>query len=123
MIVFFVNQIPSYKTKMNKLLFYADFDYFRDYGVSIIGTKYNAIPYGHVPNMYGTIFENLAEPDIIDLFFESKENRSKKEKLLGRSSRPFNPDLFSSEELQYLENLDIRFLASKASTLSKRAVS
>jgi len=109
MIVFFAHHLPSYKTKMNKLLFYSDFAFFRDYGVSISGTKYKAIPYGPVPNMYETVFENMAETDIIDIFFESKDNGSKKEKLVGRSDRPFNPDLFSPEELQYLEKVANQF--------------
>jgi putative zinc finger/helix-turn-helix YgiT family protein len=109
MIVYFAHEIPSYKTKMNKLLFYADFAYFRDYGVSISGTKYKAIPYGPVPNMNETIFENMAETDVIDIFFESKENGSKKEKLVGRSDRPFDPSLFPPEELQYLEKVANQF--------------
>ena len=87
----------------------ADFAYFRDYGVSISGTKYKAIPYGPVPNMYETIFENMAETDVIDIFFESKENGSKKEKLVGRSDRPFNPSLFSTEELHYLKKVANQF--------------
>lgn len=109
MVVYFAHQNPSYKTKMNKLLFYADFAYFRDYGVSISGTKYKAIPYGPVPNMYETIFENMAETDVIDIFFESKENGIKREMLVGRADRPFNPSLFSQEELQYLERVANQF--------------
>src|SRR5690606_28799959 len=44
MVVFFAHKVPSYKTKMNKLLFYADFICFRDQGVSMSGTQYKAIP-------------------------------------------------------------------------------
>ncbi len=109
MVVYFSHQIPSYKTKMNKLLFYADFSFFKYFGNSISGIKYKAIPYGPVPNMYETIFENLAITDTIDIIFEPKENGSRKEKLVGRSDRPFNPDLFNPNELSCLEKVVLRF--------------
>lgn len=64
-----------------------------------------AIPYGLLPDMFDAIFENMAETNFIDIFFESE----KKEKLIGRSDRPFNPNLFPSEELQYLERVANQF--------------
>jgi len=109
MVVFYAHRVPSFKTKMNKLLFYADFTFFRDFGVSISGIKYRAIPYGPVPNMYETIFENLAVSDVIDILFEEKENGSKIEKLIGREDRPFKSGLFSSEEISYLEKVAMTF--------------
>lgn len=109
MVVFYAHRIPSFKTKMNKLLFYADFTFFRDFGVSISGIKYKAIPYGPVPNMYETIFENLAVTDIIDILFEEKGDGSKKEKLIGRKDRPFKSALFSSDEITYLEKVATTF--------------
>jgi len=105
MIIYFAHAVPSYKTKMNKLLFYADFSKFREFGNSISGAKYKAINYGPVPNMYETIFENLAVNDMIDICFESKENGSKMEKLVGRADRQFQADLFSEDELHTLEKV------------------
>lgn len=49
MVVFFSHTLPSYKTKMNKLLFYADFLAFRESGLSISVATCKAIPYGPVP--------------------------------------------------------------------------
>lgn len=49
MVVFFSHTLPSYNTKMNKLLFYADFLAFRESGLSISVATCKAIPYGPVP--------------------------------------------------------------------------
>ena len=117
MVIFFAHRVPSYKTKMNKLLFYADFGFFKNFGISISGHPYKAIPYGPVPNMYETIFENLAETGCIDILFESGESGSKREKLIGKTDRPFNADLFSKEEISCLEKIAEKFKDTSASEL------
>jgi uncharacterized phage-associated protein len=109
MIVFFSHKVQCFKTKMNKLLFYADFLYFRNYGNSISGVKYKAIDYGPVPNMFETIFENLAENDIVDILYENKAEGYRIEKLVGREDRPFNPEVFTEEELTILEKIAFQF--------------
>src|SRR5690606_40679202 len=40
------------KTKLNKLLFYADFKAFKEYVVSISGVRYAHAPHGPVPDRY-----------------------------------------------------------------------
>jgi putative zinc finger/helix-turn-helix YgiT family protein len=40
------------KTKLNKLLFYADFKHFKEYAVSITGVRYARLPFGPVPDRY-----------------------------------------------------------------------
>ena len=117
MVIFFAHCCPSYKTKMNKLLFYADFGFFKDFGVSISGHTYKAIPYGPVPSMYETIFENLAETGCIDVLFEPTENGSRREKLMGRQDRSFKAILFSQEEISYLEKIAEKFKDTSASEL------
>jgi putative zinc finger/helix-turn-helix YgiT family protein len=49
------------KTKLNKLLFYADFKHFKDYAVSITGAKYAHIPFGPAPDKYALYFATLIE--------------------------------------------------------------
>lgn len=46
-------------TKLNKLMFYADFHHYRKTGRSISGLQYRAIQYGPVPERYRTIYENV----------------------------------------------------------------
>lgn len=47
------------KTKLNKLLFYADFKHFKEYTVSIVGANYVHLPYGPVPDNYEFYFAEL----------------------------------------------------------------
>ncbi len=49
------------KTKLNKLLFYADFKHFKDYTVSITGARYAHIPFGPAPDKYSLCFAALLE--------------------------------------------------------------
>jgi len=58
----FVNAVQVFasggvlKTKLNKLLFYADFAHFRDFAVSITGVRYARIPFGPVPEDFDLYF-------------------------------------------------------------------
>ncbi|MEB2780014.1 DUF4065 domain-containing protein [Algoriphagus sp. C2-6-M1] len=110
MVVFFAHKVPSFKTKMNKLLFYADFLCFRELGVSMSGARYKAIPYGPVPDKFQTLFENLSETDVIDIFYTPLDNGSRKEKLIGRQDRPFDSTLFLESEISFLEQVANTFL-------------
>lgn len=47
-------------TKLNKLMFYADFHHYRQHGRSISGLRYRAIQYGPVPEHFDTIYDNIA---------------------------------------------------------------
>lgn len=51
-IIFFCKDAQIPKTKLNKLLFYADFKHFKDYAVSITGAYYAHLPHGPVPDKY-----------------------------------------------------------------------
>ena len=60
-----------YKTKLNKLLFYADFVNFYRRGMSISGSTYVHLPYGPVPDGYEETLETLNHYGVIDI---SKQN-------------------------------------------------
>ena len=55
------------KTKLNKLLFYADFKHFKDYTVSITGTRYARIPFGPAPDNYDLYYPVLIRQHSIAL--------------------------------------------------------
>jgi putative zinc finger/helix-turn-helix YgiT family protein len=87
------------KTKLNKLLFYADFKHFKDYAVSITGVRYAHVPFGPAPDKYAlyfaTLLENGAikvEEDIIGDFLGEKFISVKEPDL----------SLFSDSELKIL---------------------
>jgi putative zinc finger/helix-turn-helix YgiT family protein len=51
------------KTKLNKLLFYADFAYYKNYNLSITGCKYVHLPFGPVPDHFEMIYLFLSIKD------------------------------------------------------------
>ncbi len=51
LVLFFLENAP-FKTRLNKLLFYADFTFYKYFGNSITGLKYSAIQNGPVPKNY-----------------------------------------------------------------------
>jgi len=55
--------IEVYKTKLNKLLFYADFKHFKNHAVSITGLNYAHLPLGPVPDQYELLYESLLQYD------------------------------------------------------------
>lgn len=55
------------KTKLNKLLFYADFKHFKENAVSITGAKYARLPHGPVPNNYEFFFAAMTHSRQIEV--------------------------------------------------------
>lgn len=113
MVVFFTEKMEPWKTKLNKLLFYADFSMYAKTGYSISGAQYRAILMGPVPNNFQSIFEFLANNNDIDIEYTTLSNDISGEKFKPNPGRHFNPELFSKNELQILEKIAERF--SKAS--------
>jgi putative zinc finger/helix-turn-helix YgiT family protein len=65
-ILFFCkNEEGVYKTKLNKLLFYADFKHFKEYVVSITGCRYAHITFGPAPDNYEYYFAALIENKLL----------------------------------------------------------
>lgn len=52
-----------FPTKLNKLMFYADFNHYRKTGQSISGLQYRALNFGPVPDHYATIYDNVTGLD------------------------------------------------------------
>jgi putative zinc finger/helix-turn-helix YgiT family protein len=105
MVVFFAEQLSPYKTKMNKLLFYADFMMFRKSCFSISGVRYRAIDMGPVPNNYQSIFEYIANSQEIDIHTTEFPDGYTGEQFKTRQDRRFNPAMFSEQELTTLHKV------------------
>jgi putative zinc finger/helix-turn-helix YgiT family protein len=60
-ILFFCAKSGVLKTKLNKLLFYADFFHFKYYSVSITGARYARLPFGPVPDNYNSFYATLID--------------------------------------------------------------
>lgn len=117
MVVYFSEQVEPYKTKMNKLLFYADFLMFKQSCFSISGVRYKAIDKGPVPNKFQSIFEYLANNNEIDIYTTEFSKGYSGEQFKARKDRPFNADLFSETELEVLNKVSTAFKTTKTSDI------
>lgn len=107
MIIFFcINQRP-WKTKLNKLLFYADFTFFKEYGISMSGSEYYAIDMGPVPDNFNSIFEHLAKTDLLKVYNKRFSDGGEGQKYLP--AREFNDKLFEEAELKILQSINDKF--------------
>ncbi len=105
MVVYFSSKLSPYKTKMNKLLFYADFLMFKQSCFSISGMRYKAIDRGPVPNNFQSIYEYLTNQKEIDIYTTEFPPGYTGDQLTARKERPFKPDLFTESELNILEKV------------------
>ena len=105
MVVFFTRELEPWKTKLNKLLFYADFLNFRKTCFSISGMRYRAIDMGPVPNNFNSIFEYITNNDDIAVFHTEFNDGKIGEQFKSNASRQFNSALFTESELTVLKDV------------------
>lgn len=119
MVVYFSDKLSPFKTKMNKLLFYADFLMFKQSCFSISGVRYKAIDMGPVPNNFQSIFEYLANKEEIDIYSTEFPNGYSGEQFKSRKDRKFNEDLFTESELNILEKVASAFKETSTNDIIK----
>jgi hypothetical protein len=100
------------KTKLNKLLFYADFKHFKEHTVSITGTRYARIPFGPAPDDYDIYYGVFVRQGIIDV-----QEIQYGEKYVARQE----PDmtLFSDSERETLRLIKEHFRGLRATEVSE----
>ncbi len=96
-----------YKTKLNKLLFYADFKHFKDYSISITGARYAHMPFGPAPDKYSHYLATLVENGDIEVEEEEYSNGVMGE-VYSSNKEPGFP-LFSDSELKILASVKVHF--------------
>ena len=107
MVLFFVSHVSKLtKTKLNKLLFYSDFEYFGRYTVSISGASYARLPHGPVPDQFNLLYGAMEGAQLIT----GKESESGQyEWYYDVANVDFDADLFSKEELEVMAVTLARF--------------
>ena len=96
-VICFLKTEPNlFKTRLNKLLFYADFLNFKNTGFSITGCSYQAITMGPVPYRYDIMYELLAEFNYINVDLEIFKNGNVFEKFSPNTE--LNKNVFSVTE-------------------------
>lgn len=103
MILYLVKYLDGVlETKLNKLLWYCDFLYFKETSVAITGAQYIRLPYGPVPDNYERII-GIMQPELLNMDeipFNTKEGI-----VLGKQFTALvEPDesIFSKKELQVM---------------------
>lgn len=119
MIVYFTGKLEPFKTKMNKLLFYADFLHFSKTCFSISGARYRAIDMGPVPNNFNSLFEYVSNNDYIDIWQTEFPEGKLGEQFKPNPKRKFNPEVFSGEEINVLDQVAKRFERTKGPDIVK----
>jgi transcriptional regulator with XRE-family HTH domain len=119
MVVYFTEKMKPWKTKLNKLLFYADFVMYNKTGFSISGTQYRAITMGPAPNNFQSIFEYLANNDHIDVIYTTFADGNTGEQFVPNAKRQFNPKLFKDQELIILDEITERFKNTSTNEMIK----
>ncbi len=64
----------TFVTKMNKLLFYADFIHYKNHGYGITGITYRALPFGPVPDHWGTLYSSIKGVDMEEFVYPSGQS-------------------------------------------------
>jgi uncharacterized phage-associated protein len=108
-ILYFVND-PEIrdlgKTKLMKLLYYADFDHYEQHDESITGARYIRLDHGPVPNdAWAMIDRMILSGDLT----QSKVALGAFDRFSYSASREFDPSVFAPEELETIQSVASRF--------------
>ena len=94
------------KTKLAKLLYFADFASYYFYSKSISGMQYKKIDYGPVPDSYFRVFEELAEKAQIDVQTEMHTDGKSMYSISANSVSERMPlNLLSSQEISLIDRI------------------
>jgi DNA-binding transcriptional regulator YiaG len=114
MIVFFTEQMQPFKTKMNKLLFYADFRHYQLYGVSISGARYRAVTWGPVPKQFDALFDHVSRKEEVEFVQHELPDGNLAGQFKPKEPRSFREILFADTELAVLREVAQRFAKDDA---------
>lgn len=99
---YFSRATDTFKTKVNKLLFYSDFLMYQRTGYSITGISYKAIPYGPVPAEYDKLYIKLCDDQKININTIALKDGNYGEQIVGTDIDIAN---FNPMELNVLETV------------------
>ena len=116
-VVGFLTSSPSgvWQTTLNKLLWYADFLYFREQGIGITGLVYTRLPYGPVPEKYTLLMEVLPKNEF-EFISEEFPNGCAGERIHFFGA--YDSSLFTASEKRVLEAVRDRLAQKSASEIS-----
>jgi len=106
-VLYFCFNLKPPKTKLNKLLWYADFKHFKDNIISITGAQYAHCPHGPTPDKFDSLYAYIVD----GLKAVHTEERERKDFLWEVLVAAIPPDMnvFSQSELRTLVTVNERF--------------
>jgi uncharacterized phage-associated protein len=104
----------TFVTKMNKLLFFADFIHYKNHGYGITGITYKALPYGPVPEHWGALYSSLPGIDMEEFVYPSGQSGIKLTSM-GNTTDNFLND----SELRTIERVCELFSSMSAGEISQ----
>lgn len=113
-VLYFADLSKPFITKMNKLLFYADFLHYKRFGYSITGLNYIAIDKGPVPKRYSTLYDQAEIIRKEEIIFP---NGSAGEQLVPKKNSEFDVSLFSESEISVLEEVGTKLKDMKTNDI------
>lgn len=112
---YFIKEMEGvFVTKMNKLLFYADFLCFRRKGYGITGLEYSALPFGPVPENWGRIYDSISDISMDECIFPDMTSGIE----LNSAAEP-DMEVFDEKEREALKDIAERFKDTKAGEISR----
>ena len=109
------------RTKLNKLLFFADFFCFKETGRSITGIAYRRLAYGPAPVDYGALEEALLNEGIIDVEEGTFSGGYEYTKILAGPEAGSTRITFSAKEHAVLECVAGTFQDHGSTAISQRS--
>ena len=103
----------TFVTKMNKLLFYADFIHYKKHGYGITGITYRALPFGPVPEHGGTLYSSLPGIDMEEFVYPSGQSGIKLE------ATEITDNILNESELRTIEQVCSLFSNMSAGEISQ----
>ncbi|MCI0487601.1 MAG: SocA family protein [Blastocatellia bacterium] len=114
-IVFFCKNTSScYKTKLFKLLYFLDFEHYKETGRSVTGLDYYAWPKGPVPADLSAELDD-PQPDFQEkIDIELVQPKPQRKMFIIEPKAQFDPTVFTKRELRLLYDLSDRYALSNA---------
>lgn len=109
----------TFVTKMNKLLFYADFIHYKKHGYGITGITYKALPYGPVPENWGSLYSSLQNVDMEEYVYPSGQSGIKLE--ATRKDDITDGNTLGESELRTIEKVCSLFSNMSAGEISQKS--
>jgi uncharacterized phage-associated protein len=123
--IFFASRVKCLGiTKLNKLLYFSDFEHYRLYGRPILGDKYTRMERGPVPSLSYAIFNsnfNDQTDDSLKDFIGIKNViwGYPMKKIIAK--KDFDPTVFSKSEIEIMTKVANDYAYCTASDLSKKS--